>query len=339
VARPKGALCDIGAYEFDGFASAGTGSCAGGGTVPVQLTAPPGATAVAARFRVDGGPEGRAAATGAPASAAIPVPAGTHALEYWAELSGGTQEAGHHLLAVVMPVCPAQTQGGQPPPPPVLGRTFNVEPVSGKVFVSLPRGARLSARPKARAAASVPGLKGRRFEGLKAARQIPIGSFLDTRRGRVRLTTARDTTSKRLQAGVFYSGVFQVLQSRRRKSRGLTELRLKGASFKRCVRRPKGKRSHSGQAAQTVGAAIVHSARRRLSRRRIRRLRANARGRFRTRGRYSSATVRGTLWSTTDRCDGTLTHVTRGSVTVRDFRRRKNIVVRRGKSHLARARR
>jgi len=30
-------------------------------------------------------------------------------------------------------------------------------------------------------------------------------------------------------------------------------------------------------------------------------------GRFRTRGRYSSATVRGTDWTVTDRCDGTLT--------------------------------
>lgn len=331
VSRPKGALCDIGAYEFDGLSSAGAASCALGGTVPVSLTPPPGATAVAVRFRVDGGSEGRAAASGYPPGAAIPVPEGTHALEYWAELSDGTQEAGHHVVPVVRPACPA-TAG---PSPPVLGRTFNVEPLSGRVFVSLPRGASLAARGGARAAASVPGLKGRRFVALKEARQIPIGSFLDTRRGRVRLTTARDATSRRLQAGVFYSGVFQVLQSRRRKSRGLTELRLKGASFKRCALR---RRARHAQAGWKVGAAVVHAARR-LSRRRIRRLRANARGRFRTRGRYSSATVRGTFWSTTDRCDGTLTRVARGSVTVRDFRRHKNIVVRRGKTYLAKARR
>ena len=38
-----------------------------------------------------------------------------------------------------------------------------------------------------------------------------------------------------------------------------------------------------------------------------------------------------------DRCDGTLTTVTRGKVAVRDFRRRKTIALRRGKSYLARA--
>ncbi len=70
-------------------------------------------------------------------------------------------------------------------------------------------------------------------------------------------------------------------------------------------------------------------------RRTIRRLRGRGRGRFRTRGRYSAATVRGTDWTATDRCDGTLTSVRRGRVVVRDFRRKKNIVVRAGKSYLA----
>jgi len=62
-------------------------------------------------------------------------------------------------------------------------------------------------------------------------------------------------------------------------------------------------------------------------------------GRFRTRGRYSSATVRGTAWTAADRCDGALTTVRRGRVAVRDFKRRKNVSVRAGKSYLARARR
>ena len=38
-----------------------------------------------------------------------------------------------------------------------------------------------------------------------------------------------------------------------------------------------------------------------------------------------------------DRCDGTLTKVTRGVVVVRDLRKRRNITVRAGKSYLARA--
>ncbi len=116
-----------------------------------------------------------------------------------------------------------------------------------------------------------------------------------------------------------------MLQSRSKRAKGLTELRLKGSSFKRCTLR-RGKRAQA-------------AARRRLSKRAIRRLRSRANGRFRTRGRHSSATVRGTTWTTTDRCDGTLTKVSRGKVAVRDFRRRKTITLRRGKSYLARARR
>ena len=75
-----------------------------------------------------------------------------------------------------------------------------------------------------------------------------------------------------------------------------------------------------------------------LSRRAIRRLRAKARGRYRTRGRHSAATVRGTTWTVEDRCDGTLTTVKRGSVAVRDFRLKKTITVKAGKSYLAAAR-
>jgi hypothetical protein len=131
------------------------------------------------------------------------------------------------------------------------------------------------------------------------------------------------TQAGRTQSGQFSAGLFQVLQSRRRSAKGLTELRLKGSSFRRCRTRRTGRAT---------------AAQRGLSRRTIRRLRANARGRFRTRGRHSAATVRGTVWSTTDRCDGTLTKVTRGRVAVRDFRRKRTIILRAGKRYLARPR-
>ena len=57
-------------------------------------------------------------------------------------------------------------------------------------------------------------------------------------------------------------------------------------------------------------------------------------GKFRTRGRFAAATVRGTIWSMQDRCDGTLTRVTRGTVVVRDLRTSRSVVVRTGKSAL-----
>ena len=210
-------------------------------------------------------------------------------------------------------------------PPPVLGSSFNVRVLRGEAFISVPpdssAAGRLIRGPLASAA--VPGLKGRTFEPLTAARQVPIGSLLDTRRGTVGISSARDATGK-TQSGQFFAGVFQVLQSRRKRAKGLTELRLKGASFRRCGGASGSKR---GGPARISGA------------RTIRRLRSSGSGRFRTRGRRSAATVRGTIWTVSDRCDGTLTKVRRGRVAVRDFRRRKTIVLTAGKSYLAKTRR
>jgi hypothetical protein len=69
----------------------------------------------------------------------------------------------------------------------------------------------------------------------------------------------------------------------------------------------------------------------------VRRVWGRGRGRYRTRGRYSSGVVRGTTWLTEDRCDGTLTRVVTGTVVVRDFGLRRTVVVRAGEQYLARA--
>ena len=194
-------------------------------------------------------------------------------------------------------------------PPPEVGEDVNVQAASGRVLVGIPSSAARSAGARA-------SQKGVTFVPLEVARQVPVGSFLDTRRGTLEMVSATGTRG-RTQRGKFSSGLFQVLQARARSAKGLTELRLKGSSFSRC----RARRGRAGAAQLTV-----------------RRLRANARGRFRTRGRNSSATVRGTIWTTTDRCDGTLTTVKRGRVVVRDLRRRRNITLTAGKSYLARAR-
>jgi Tol biopolymer transport system component len=193
------------------------------------------------------------------------------------------------------------------PPPPVLGETATVREVKGRVRIGLP--------PTGARAAQ----KGVDFVPLAEARDIPIGSFLDTTKGTVKLTTARNRRGK-TQAGRFSAGLFQVLQSRARRAKGLTELRLKGsaAGFRSC----------------RSGRQVSASA---LSRRTVRRLRAKAKGRYRSRGKHSAATVRGTTWTMADRCDGTLTTVKRGKVAVRDFRRKRTIVVGAGKRYLARA--
>ncbi len=63
----------------------------------------------------------------------------------------------------------------------------------------------------------------------------------------------------------------------------------------------------------------------------MRRLWGRGEGDFRTAGRRSSATVRGTWWLVEDRCDGTLTKVRQGRVDVRDVRLKKTIRLRAGK--------
>jgi hypothetical protein len=52
---------------------------------------------------------------------------------------------------------------------------------------------------------------------------------------------------------------------------------------------------------------------------------------------HSSGTVHGTQWQVSERCDGTLTRVLKGVVTVRDFTLHKTVLVHAGQSYLARA--
>jgi hypothetical protein len=63
----------------------------------------------------------------------------------------------------------------------------------------------------------------------------------------------------------------------------------------------------------------------------------SGKGRYRSRGNNSSATVRGTIWLTEDRCDGTLTRVRTGRVVVRDFALDRKVVLEPGDSYFARA--
>jgi ferric-dicitrate binding protein FerR (iron transport regulator) len=46
----------------------------------------------------------------------------------------------------------------------------------------------------------------------------------------------------------------------------------------------------------------------------------------------------GTKWLVEDRCTSTLTRVARGRVSVRDFGKRKTVLVKAGKKYVARAR-
>ncbi len=218
-------------------------------------------------------------------------------------------------------------------PPPVLGKTVNVTPVSGVVYIELPPGATLASystaslspfSPFAQGPQAFEALaKGRAFVPLTEARQIPVGSILETTHGVVGITTATTASPNgKLQTGNFGAGSFKLLQNRKQK--GLTDLDIID--------------NHSAsQVCATVGKpgrGKAYAAK--LSSKTLGRVNASGHGHFAVRGQYSAATVRGTVWSVANRCEGTLTHVTRGVVSVRDFRRRKTITLFTGQSYLAR---
>jgi hypothetical protein len=197
-----------------------------------------------------------------------------------------------------------------PPPPatlpaPVLGKTVNASVVSGVVLVRTGRG---------------------KFVRLTAARQLPVGSEVNALRGSLKLVTAtarQDVT----QTGTFRGGAFRVTQARRGASKGVATLSLlegvvKGApAYSVCTRK--------GKSGDASAAAASHKV--------LQLLHASARGKFRTSGRYSAATVRGTVWSVANRCDGTRTHVFTDTVAVTDFVRHVTVVLHAGQSYLARA--
>jgi DNA-binding beta-propeller fold protein YncE len=199
-------------------------------------------------------------------------------------------QASRQIQVVAAAAAPPPAGPGPAPaqePTPNLGETLVADPVAGTVRV------RLAGR--------------RRFVPLQSIRELPLGSTLDTRRGRVEVATERRRRG-RVQRGVFYGGFFAV---RQRAATGfVTDLVLSG-SLTSC---PTGSASAA---------------------RRSRRLWGNADGRFRTRGRHSSGAVRGTRWLTADRCDGTLTIVREGTVAVRDFTRDRTVLVDAGERYLA----
>ena len=202
------------------------------------------------------------------------------------------------LLVAAAPTRPTQL----PDPVPLV--SVNVVP-TGDVFVIV---------------------NGRRTR-LTAATQLTFPVTLDTLNGRVALTVALPDGT--LQTATFFDGIFVVDQNlesvparstKQVRQRAITEVRLQGGNFARTC----GPTRRLSSADQRPG-------------RRVRRVWGNGRGNFRTRGRYASATVRGTTWLTQDQCNGTLVRVTVGSVLVNDLPRRRQVVVRAGKSYLARA--
>jgi hypothetical protein len=175
---------------------------------------------------------------------------------------------------------------------PIHGRSALAAPLGGTVVVR---------RAGARGA-----------DSLSAPGLVPMGTRIDTRQGRVRLTFATRTehfdTLGPAQSADADSGLFTIAQ---RRGRSLVDLRLDGAA-------PVCALSGSGR---PVGG---------------RHLWVSARGSFRTSGRFATVTARRARWLIEDRCDGTLVQVARGSALVRDRARGRTVRLRAGGRYLAR---
>jgi hypothetical protein len=182
-------------------------------------------------------------------------------------------------------------------PTPKLGASVVVAPVLGTIRIRLPGAAR--------------------YVTLGAGDDIPVGTVVDTRAGMVKLTSAVDAGNT--QSAQFDGAKFEVRQAPT--GGGMTDLVLRGANFKDCP--------------GTTGSGEVRAA---SASKPMRRLWSRDKGgKFRTHGRNSVATVRGTLWSTTDTCAGTRTTVRQGAVSIRDLRRGKTVLVRAGQRYMARS--
>jgi hypothetical protein len=326
VARPQpaGGKCDIGAFELAPTAPPPPAPPAAqpGNPSPTSSTGasfsgtvnPQGqATTVFFQYGIDaryrpGGATGIVYDQSTPPQT-LPADASPHAVS--AAVTGLVPNALYHVRLVATnatgttfgPDQTFTTQSDPAPPAPVLGQSVNAKPVSGQVFI----------------------LVGTKLVPLTEGVKLPSGAVIDARNGSLQLTTATVTGHKR-QTGVFGGAIFKVTQKRAGASRGLTTLALlEGAlagapSYASCKTR-----------SATDGSAAA------LSTKTLQLLHANASGKFRTSGRYSAATVRGTKWTIADRCDGTLTKDIVHSVVVNDFVRHRTVVLRAGQSYLARA--
>lgn len=175
-------------------------------------------------------------------------------------------------------------------PAPQYGRSFNLLPISGKVTFRLP--------------------KHKGFVPLLTITNVPARTEINALAGTAGIVSARNPANKP-QTGKFAGARFVVSYqpptsaTQAKRTRLLvTQLRLSAPLS--CPRR---KLADNSQGRDT------------------RSLWGNAKGDFRTTGRYASATVRGTEWRTKDTCTSTTVYVRRGRVDVFDFLRRKHSII------------
>jgi len=201
--------------------------------------------------------------------------------------------------------------------PPIAGERVVVKVLSGDVFVKL---------PASRTFKQVP-LSG--FVPLKGQAALPIGTIVDTRKGRLSMQSTVDGrrigAGGRTQTAILSAGIFQIRQRRAAlgsTARISTDLALQSAP------------GAEASCVQTGSSGPIKG----RGRNTVRGLTAaTEKGLFRIVGAAGISTATDATWATKDRCDGTRTDVGKGTVTVLNRSTDETTTVKAGRSYLVKA--
>lgn len=186
-----------------------------------------------------------------------------------------------------------------PLPPPTAGATFNLEPVDGTTSIKCS--------------------DDQDFSKLEKPEQVPLDCQVDTSHGTVALTASKGSSGE-TQTAQFWGGRFDINQKAGDNQAAILGL----AGSRRCEKRKKkpGKHSRVEKRARKGGGG--------------RKLWGSGSGNYKTVGSHGAATVTGTIWLVSDRCDGsTQFKVKKGTVVVRDFVKKKSVILNAGDSYIA----
>ena len=156
---------------------------------------------------------------------------------------------------------------------------------------------------------------------LDAGQHVDISdiAYVDPGKGKVQIDSI-------VGVGNFYGGKFSLTPLNKPAAR-----RVSGRAADEAD--PRGESRRQLQPVSTKSRSVSSAA----ASKPVRRLWGKGKGRFRTKGRYASGTVRGTNWLTEDFCSGTQIRVVAGIVQVDDLVLKKTIMVHPGHKYFAKA--
>ncbi len=231
-----------------------------------------------------------------------PLAPGEHKLTVRAVDAAGNRDATPSVLTFTV---------AAPTPTPVATAIATVAPTPSPTPTPTPTFKKDVVASPASGTVSICDKPGGKCKVLAAGAEIPMGSTVDARKGVVVITSIAAAGAPP-QSARFYDGMFKVTQTG-----STTDLTLN----------------------EPLAPCSSKKARAAAKKPKSRKLWGDGKGKFRTRGQYGAATIRGTKWLVQDSCAGTLVKVDQGVVSVEDYARRKTVTVRAKKSYTAKPRR